>query len=256
MNQTVPPPPGAPAPKKGMSTLVKVLLGCGVLVLLGIGSCFVVTGYFVKKGVGKLESFAKDMESNPDAAAVKAAELVLRLNPEVEVLKSDPEAGTITVREKKSGKEVTFTLEDIKAGKFRVKSGDDEAAIDIDADSDSAQMKVVTKDGSARFGTGQSTPDWIPTYPGSRTEGIAAIEANGEKSGSFTVRTSDSVDSLLAYFQQKFEGMGFEVSRAALNFNGAPSGTLTASSAQRNVNITATAQEGETQALVSYSDKP
>ncbi len=256
MNETVPPPPGAPAPKKGMSTLVKVLLGCALLVMLGVMAA-VGTCYFAAKKIGGgIKSFAEDMEKNPDAAAVKAAELVLRLNPEVEVLKSDPEAGTITVREKKTGKEVTFTLEDIKAGKFRVKSGEDEAAIDIDADSESAQLKVVTKDGSARFGTGQSVPDWIPTYPGARTEGIAAIEANGEKTGSYTVRTSDSVDSVLAFYQQKLQGMGFEVSRAALNFNGAPSGTLTATSARRNVNITATAQEGETQALVSYSDKP
>ncbi len=77
-------------------------------------------GYFPKKGVGKLSDFAKEMESNPDAAAVRAAELVLRLNPDVDVLSSDPAAGTITVREKKTGKEVTFDLEDIKAGKFSI----------------------------------------------------------------------------------------------------------------------------------------
>jgi len=255
MNQPVPPPPDASAPKKGMSTLVKVLLGCGVLVVLGIGSCFVVTGYFVKKGVGKLESFAKDLESNPDAAVVKMAEAALRLNPEVDVISSDPARGIITVREKATGKEITFDLEDIKAGKFNIRSGDEEAAIDIDANSDSAQMKVVTKDGTTRLGSGQEIPDWLPTYPGGRSEGIAAIESRGEKSGSFTLRTADPIDTVLAYYEQKLQAVGFEVHRAALNFNGAPSGTLTATSERRNVNITAAAQEGETQALVSYSEK-
>ena len=117
MNQPLTP---EAAPKKGMSTFVKVLLGCGVLLLLGIGSCFVVSGYFLKKGVGKISDFAKEMEANPDAAVVRAAELALRLNPEVDVVSSDPAAGTITVREKKTGKEVTFNLEDIKAGKFSI----------------------------------------------------------------------------------------------------------------------------------------
>ena len=167
MNQPLTP---EAAPKKGMSTFVKVLLGCGVLLLLGIGSCVVVSGYFLKKGVGKLSDFAKEMESNPDAAVVRAAELALRLNPEVDVVSSDPAAGTITVREKKTGKEVTFNLEDIKAGKFSIEADGEKANIDIDAtEENGGQMKVVTDQGTAVFGAGgQKAPDWIPSYPGGR----------------------------------------------------------------------------------------
>ena len=130
MNQPLTP---EAAPKKGMSTVVKVLLGCGVLLLLGVGSCFVVSGYFLKEGVNRFSEFAKEMESNPDSAAVKAAALALRLNPEVEVLSSDPAAGTITVREKKTGKKVTFNLEDIKAGKFSIDADGEKTHVDLDA---------------------------------------------------------------------------------------------------------------------------
>lgn len=254
MNQPLTP---ETTPKKGMSTFVKVLLGCGVLLLLGIGSCFVVSGYFLKKGVGKLSDFAKEMESNPDAAAVKAAELVLRLNPEVDVLSSDPAAGTITVREKKTGKEITFDLEDIKAGKFSITADGEKTNVDIDASGENGgQMKVVTDQGTAVFGAGGQAPDWIPSYPGGRTEGLANIEANGEKSGTFTLRTADTPDTVTAFYEARLKEAGFEVQKASMSFNGAPSGTLNATAGKRQLSITAAAQDGETQALVAYNEKP
>lgn len=246
------------APKKGMSTFVKVLLGCGVLLLLGIGSCFVVSGYFLKKGVGKLSDFAKEMETNPDAATVRAAELALRLNPEVDVVSSDPAAGTITVREKKTGKEVTFNLEDIKAGRFSITADGETTNVDIDASADSGgQMKVVTDQGTAVFGAGgQQAPAWVPNYPGGRTEGLANIEAKGERSGTFTLRTADTPDTVLSFYESKLKEAGFEVQKASLSYNGAPSGTLNASADKRQLSITAAAQDGETQALVTYNEKP
>ena len=134
------------------------------------------------------------METNPDAAVVRAAELALRLNPEVDVISSDPAAGTITVREKKTGKEVTFNLEDIKAGKFSITQDGETTNIDVDAsEANGGQMKVVTDQGTAVFGAGaQELPYWIPTYPGGRSEGMANIEAQGEKTGTFTLRTGDA----------------------------------------------------------------
>lgn len=245
-------------PKKGMSTLVKVLLGCGVLLVLGVGSCFIVSGYFLKKGVNKLESFAKEMESNPDAAVVRAAEIALRLNPELDVVSSDPLGGTITVREKATGKEITFTLEDIKAGRFTVRSGDEVAHVDVDASAEAGgQMKVTTDQGTATFGVGaQTAPDWVPTYPGGRSDGLASIEANGEKSGSFTLTTADAPDAVLAFYEEKLKAAGFEVQRASLSVDGAPSGTLSATAEKRVLSITAAAQDGSTQALVTYNEKP
>ena len=188
MNQPLTP---EAAPKKGMSTVVKVLLGCGVLLFLLVGSCVVVGGYFAKKTIGGLADFAKEMESNPDAAAVKAAAMALRLNPEVEVISSDPAAGTITVRERKTGKEVIFDLEDIKAGKFSVTTDGEKSTIDIDATGENGgQMKVVTDQGTAVFGAGGGkTPRsraqvWLSVLAGSwmRTARLTCwlVKATGE----------------------------------------------------------------------------
>ncbi len=255
MNQPLTP---ETTPKKGMSTVVKVLLGCGVLLFLLVGSCVVVGGYFAKKTIGGLSDFAKEVESNPDAAAVRAAAMALRLNPEVDVISSDPAGGTITVREKKSGKVVTFNLEDIKAGRFSITADGETTNVDIDASADNGgQMKVVTDQGTAVFGAGaQQAPAWVPNYPGGRTEGLANIEAKGEKSGTFTLRTADTPDTVLSFYESKLKEAGFEVQKASLSYNGAPSGTLTASAEKRQLSITAAAQDGETQALVTYNEKP
>lgn len=256
MNQPLTP---EAAPKKGMSTFVKVLLGCGVLLLLGIGSCVIVSGYLMKRGVDKFSDFAKEMEANPDSALVKGAEAILRLNPEVDVISSDPAAGTITVREKKTGKEITFNLDDIKAGRFSIEADGEKTSIDLDASGENGgQMKVVNDQGTVVMGGGQRAPEWIPAYPGGRTEGMANIEAQGEKSGTFTLKTADSTDAVLAFYEARLKESGFEVQKASLNFNGAPSGTLSATvdAGKRTLSITAAAQDGETQALVAYSEKP
>ncbi len=94
-------------------------------------------------------------------------------------------------------------------------------------------MKVVTDQGTAVFGAGaQQAPDWIPNYPGGRTEGLANIEAKGEKSGTFTLRTADTPDTVTAFYESKLKEAGFEVQKASLSFNGAPSGTLNATAEQ------------------------
>ncbi len=117
MNGTVPPPPpGAEAPKKkGLSPLAWFAIGCGALIVLGLGSCFVMTAIVANKA----KNFVSDLEKNPDAAVIKAAELALQAQSGARGRELRmPKAGTITVREKATGKEVTFDLEDIKAGKL------------------------------------------------------------------------------------------------------------------------------------------
>ena len=162
---------------------------------------------------------------------VRAAELALRLNPEVDVVSSDPAAGTITVREKKTGKEVTFNLEDIKAGKFSITDGrrDDEhrhRCLGRERRPDEGRHR--RRDGGLRCRCAASA-GWVPTYPGGRTEGLANIEAKGEKNGTFTLRTADTSRHRPGVLRDRSSRRPASTSRRrALTFNGAPSGTLTA----------------------------
>ncbi len=257
MNEpVVPPPPGAEAPakKKGLSPLAWFAIGCGALILLGLGSCFVMTAFVANKVKKTVEEFA----DNPDAAIVKTTELMLRANPELDVVASDPAAGTITVREKATGKEVTFTLADIKAGRISVRSGDEETSIDFSGDdTGGGTMKITSERGTMVFGGGDGSqvPSWIPSYPGARSDAFANVRSDEEASGSFSIHTADGSDVVLAFFEQRLRDAGFEVEKTTIEKGGALGGTLTARSGGRSLNVTVAMQEGETQGLISYAEK-
>ncbi|HVR97292.1 MAG TPA: hypothetical protein VMW27_11805, partial [Thermoanaerobaculia bacterium] len=106
------PPPGAPA-KKGLSPLAWVGIGCGALLVVGFIVFAIITFVIGRK--------VKQMADNPDAAAMTAIEWVIKANPDVELVKSDPDTKTFTVRDKKTGEVTTVSLEDAKNGKFSVK---------------------------------------------------------------------------------------------------------------------------------------
>ena len=54
---------------------------------------------------------------------------------------------------------------------------------------------------------------------------LTNIEANGEKSGTFTLRTADTPDTVTAFYESKLKEAGFEVQKASMSFNGAPRST-------------------------------
>lgn len=56
----------------------------------------------------------------PHLEMLKVTETALRMNPAIEVMRTDRVRGTITVREKKTGREKTFSIEDIQAGRLEM----------------------------------------------------------------------------------------------------------------------------------------
>ncbi|HSM13391.1 MAG TPA: hypothetical protein VLA66_04930 [Thermoanaerobaculia bacterium] len=256
MSEPVAPQPEAP--KKGLSTGAKIAIGCLLAVVLVAGGCFVVTAFVLKKGADKLQDFAEEMEKNPDAALIRMTELTLRANPEVEVVSSDPEAGTITVRNKKDGKEITFNLEDIKSGKLSIEADGETVNIDVtESGEEGGTMTFESSRGTAVFGAGDAdaVPDWVPAYPDARNDGYSRVEVNDEISGTFTLHTADDAGAVLDYYEQALEEAGFEVRKTTME-GGVAQGNLNASSGNRTVNVTVVSQEGETQGLVAYSEKP
>jgi len=258
----VPPPPpgatGAAAPKQGLSTAAKVAIGCLVAVLLVAGGCFVVTAFFVKKGVDAAKGFVEDVENNPDAAAVKAMELAMRMNPDVEVVSSDPDAGTLTLREKRTGKVVTFNAEDLKAGKFSFESEGEKVEFDADqgVDGQPGALRIASSDRTMTFGAdAEAVPDWVPRYPGARADSFSTLEATEELSGTFTIHTADAAADVMAFYEQTLRAAGFEVEKTTLQSASAEGGNLTARAGARSINIALAAQEGETQGLVAYAEK-
>jgi hypothetical protein len=253
-----PAPPGAAPAKQGLSTAAKVAIGCLVAVLLVAGGCFVVTAFFVKKGVDAAKGFVEDVENNPNAAAVKAMELAMRMSPEVEVVSSDPDAGTLTLREKRTGKVVTFNAEDLKSGKFSFESEGEKVEFDADQGEggEPGALRIASNDRTMTFGAdAEAVPDWVPRYPGARADSFSTLEAAEETSGTFTIHTADPAAQVLDFYEKALREAGFEVEKSTLQSAAAEGGNLTARAGSRSLNVALAAQEGETQGLVAYAEK-
>ena len=247
--QTPPPPPPA---KKGMGPLGWIAIGCGAILLiglLGVGAC----SYYAKK---KLQSMASDFEANPEMAAAK---LVVQMNPDLELISTDDAAGTLTVRNTKTGETVTLNMADIKEGKFSVTTDEGTSSVDMGE----GGMTVTDAQGqTSTLGAGDSAaadaPSWVPTYPNGTVEGAYSSTSADGRTAMFVVKTPDSVSEVLAFYEEKLKAEGLKVESTTYAANNATGGTVTAISGdeKRSVNVAAGAAENEgTAATVTYSEK-
>src|SRR5687768_8244029 len=86
-----------------------------VWILAGVLGLFVLIAIVAIAGGLFLAKKASDMTANPGLSAVK---LMVAANPDVEVVSSDEAKGTITIREKKTGKVVTVNFDEIEDGRI------------------------------------------------------------------------------------------------------------------------------------------
>ena len=251
--QGPPPMPQAPAGKKKTSPLVWILVGCGGLVLL-VAIIMLVGGYFVAKKAG---SYLKDAEKNP---ALAAAKMIVAMNPELETVSADDAAGTITIRNKKTGEVVTLDLEDVKKGKIRFKNEKgEEAEISASGDGESGKLEIKSREGTMTFGAGGEAerPDWVPEYPGSQPEGMYSTKGAQGLSAAFTFQTSDSPEDVMAFYEEQLKGGGFEVTTSSMKKAGKLSGGLVngqLEKAKRIVHVTVSDEDGGTRVAVNYSE--
>lgn len=254
------PTPGVPgqAPKKGgLPWYAWVGIGCVVLLMLGLGSCFVV-GYYAKQ---KLAGYAEKFEKNPELAAV---ELMIQANPDYEVVSTDEESKRITIRETKTGKEATFDFEQIKSGNFSIETEEGTSTIGVGGTDDGGSGGQITVTGpegqTATFGAsaGADLPSWVPGYPGASSQGGFSGTTGDTRSGTVALQTSDSIETVLAYYERELEAAGYTVEKNTYATNGQTAGaTLTAKSADasRDITIILGAADGTTTVSLSYSGK-
>ena len=65
-----------------------------------------------------------------------------------------------------------------------------------------------------KFGAsaGNSAPAWAPVYPGASTQGTLSTQSSEGNQNTFTFKTKDSADKVLAYYQEQLKASGFNVS--------------------------------------------
>jgi hypothetical protein len=180
----MPPAFGAPSKKKG--PLFWILIVVGVMFVLGF-TIVGFGGYFLYRAASDVVD-TELFQSNP---ALAAAKLAVSLNPDLEEVSIDESTGTLTVREKSSGKVVQMRL-----------------------DPKTKSLITVTDDGSevriGEFGAAE-LPDWLAPYPGSTPQANVSAKTKDSRSLTFHFKTSDEPKKVLDFYADQAAKAGLEV---------------------------------------------
>lgn len=254
--QSPPPPPAAqqPAPKKGMGVVGWLAIGCLVCLLIGLGSCFA-CGYYAKRKLGQI---SEEMQKNPEMAAAK---LVVQMTPDVELVSTDDAAGTLTVKNKKTGEVVTVSIADAKEGKFSVTTA--EGTTTVDANAQNGTLSVTDgKGNTATYGAasgGATLPSWLPAYPGGTATTNYQATTGDEKTAMVVIETTDSVEDVAAFYEKAVKDAGLNAQKTVMSGAGATNGATvsgTSDDQKRSVAVVIAVNEGKTQVSVTWSEKP
>jgi hypothetical protein len=254
MSEPMTPPP-APGQKKKMSALGWIAIGCGaiaIIAILALGGAAFIGGRFLKNK-------AAEFEKNPTLAA---AELMVRANPELEVVESDSDEGTLTIKNTKTGEVVTMNAKDIEEGKLTFETKDGTTTFDGSSSGESGTLKVTNEKGEETVigttaGAPKNLPSWVPLYDGAKVEGSFDGTTAEGRNATFTVTSSDSVDQVAEFYQSKLEGAGLKVERNSFEGNGQKTIMVvgTAEDEKRMASVTVSTNEGQTLALVNFVEK-
>jgi hypothetical protein len=190
-------PMAMPPARKGTSPIVWILLIIGGLFVLGILGV-VGLGMFALHKARQAGIDPELMRTNPGLAISK---LVTAFNPDAEVLNTNDRDGTITIRDRKTGKVVTLSFDQVKNGHFNLRVQED------------------GKDASLNFGSDVAAklPSWVPAYPGANVKGGFSATTSGDRgeSGTFSFTTSDSADQVRSFYEAQVHHDGTESNTAS-----------------------------------------
>ena len=268
MSNGAPPPvpgpvPTSTPPKKGMSPLAWVAIGCGGLMVVAFVGFLAVTAFVVKKtkdvvsevtGSESLQDMVEGFKDNP---VKTAAETMVRINPDLDLVESDDEAGTITFHNRKTGEEATVNFEDIAEGRFSVTTDEGDFSVDASQQADGG-VTFKGPEGEARFGASadlSDVPDWVPAYPGATDIQSAMHSTTGDgMMGAVISKTSDEPQKVLDFYKEKFEELGYDIGSQSMTTTGQGAfGAITGEMSDgRSLNVGIIRQAGETQVTTNY----
>src|SRR6266852_3926984 len=251
-----PPAPVAAAPPappvKKSNALLWVLGGCGVIIVLCI-VVFAGLGFFVMHQAKKAGLDPELMKKNP---ALATAKMVVFANPDVEMVSSDDDSGTMVVRDKKTGKVTKLRFD--SETKTMVVTDENGKTATITANTDAGNLEMKGPEGTIKIGNNSDkAPAWVPTYPGSSPQSTMSVNANGNQSGTYVFITQDSSDKVLTYFGESLKSAGLSASTTSNNTDGKVSGIVTASDQdhKRSVVVTVGPDADGTHVSVTFEEK-
>lgn len=251
---TMPPESPPTQPKKGLSPLAWVAIGCGVLIVLA--GVIAVGGMWF---VGKKVSDYAEAEKNPALAAAKA---IAMFNPEIEVVEEQSDRNRITFRNTDTGETFVVDAEDVKEGRIRFESAEGTMTIDSSGGEEGGTVTIQSDEGETvlRGGAAGMTgvPDWVPRYPGAEFSGTYTASTGEGDSGAFSYTTADEPREVLDWYKETLEGEDYEIQTQTFSGQGADFFGLivgTHADSGRTVTVNATRDGSRTQGGVQYSNE-
>ncbi len=240
--------------KKGLPIWAWIGIGCGGLLILVL-IVVMAAGFFV---ANKVKDVAGDFEDNP---AMATARMIVKLNPELEEVSTDEAAGTITVRNKKTGEVVTVNFDDIEDGKLVFSTDKGDVTVDASELEESGSMTVTSEDGSVVFATGKPSagdlPSWVPMYPETEPSSRHSMRTDTTASGGFEITTPDPVADVLEFYREELESAGYAISVNTYTQDDTEGGMVNGNNEaeQRSVVVIVSREAGEdTRAVVSFNE--
>lgn len=240
------PVPAPAAPAKKLNPVVIILLV--LFGLFALGAIAVVGGGLF---------IAHKIHQAADNPGMVAAKLLAAANPDVDVVSTDDARGTLTIRDKRTGKTVTMSFDDIKNGRFKFEADGKQVSIEARGDGANGGVEVKTSDGETmKFGaTGDKIPAWIPTYPGTPSTQAATISRSSkEDAGATSFELKEPVGKLADYYHDALDKAGFKATKTMTSeqmavVQGSDAGE------KRTVVYTITSDDGKSNVNVSYRSK-
>jgi hypothetical protein len=252
----VPQPPGPPsaAPQKGSKVLFWILGIVVGLILLSFGTCAVVGFYAMHKA--KQAGIDTDlMKKNP---ALATAKMAVTLNPDTELVSSDDNAGTIVVRDKKTGKVVTMKFDPQKKAMVITDEKGNTTSMTTTGEGTNAGIEMKSSEGTMQIGaSSEKAPDWVPAYPGSSPQNTFSASNASEQSGSYMFTTADPVAKVMTFYGDSLKSGGFTVSSMTTTAEGKAGGMVSGEdkSNKRAVVVTLGTETDGTHVNVTFTVK-
>jgi hypothetical protein len=188
-------------------------LGGIVALMLGVTAMCGLAGYFIMHKAKQAGLDSGLLSANPAYAVAKMAATV---NPDVETVSANDSSGTITVRDKKTGKTTTLKFDPDKKTMVVIDENGKEATVKVNTDGDKGAIEVQSADGNMKFGGAASAqmPAWMPVYPGSSPAGTFSAQTKGGNQSTFTFKTHDAAAKVMSYYQDQLKSSGFTINMA------------------------------------------
>ena len=241
--------------KKGLPVWAWVGIGCGALMIVVL-VVVMVGGFLLAR---KAKDFAAELEENPARTIARG---IIMANPELEEVSADDEAGTITIRNTKTGETTTVNYDEITEGKLSFTTDKGEITVDASELKESGTINITDDEGGVVFSTGGAVSDdveaWVPIYPDCEPANRHTMRTEQEQTGGFELETPASVKEALEFYRAALEGEGYQVAVNTFTQEESEGGMVNGSHGEKGRNVVAifSAEEGgPTKIVISYSQR-